>query len=252
MTSARRSPTTLTLLLGLVLGTAAGYYLARASEPKSAGTNDASAELSRIRAELDELKTQHAPAAVNEQVRQLEGIVTDILVRGDEFSLRADFARTADRLEGHPASDFVLRDADGDGTDDLDQLRKTIEAIVSGATPVGKAKKADSAGNAEFLGNLPMTDYALADHGHAALAGNVNMLDNLRVGGTLTVAGNTIASGDAQVFGEVVAVGGVMPGSVDIDPKPAIAGTIRYNRRTGALEYCDGSRWNEVAVVQPQ
>ncbi len=251
MPSARSSTTLVSLLLGGLLGVGAGYLLARASEGQSSpGAANHAAELAQIRAELDELKARHAVPAADEQMEQLQAIVTDILLRGDEFALRAEFARRADRLGGRAAAEFALRDADGDGADDLEQLRQKLDGIVSGATPVAKAKKADSAGNTDFLGNLALTDFALADHTHPTLTGDVNMLDNVRVGGVLTVAGNTIASGDMQVFGEVVAVGGLLPGAVDIDPKPAIAGMIRYNRRTGALEYCDGSRWNEVAVVQ--
>jgi hypothetical protein len=250
MTSARTSSAIVTLILGFLLGGAAGYLVAHAWDQSPASTKaDHSAELGQIRAELAEIKTQVTPADVNEQLAQLRATVGDILLRGDEFALRADFARTANQLDGHSAADFALRDADGDGTDDLEQVRRTLEGILSGTTPVGNAKKADAAGNTEFLGNLAMTDFALDDHTHPILAGDVRMLDNVRIEGTLAVTGNTIASGNLQVFGEVVAVGGLMPGEVNLDPKPDIAGLIRYNRRTGALEYCDGTRWNEIAVV---
>lgn len=255
MTSARKNSIVAALLLGVLVGVVAGYLVAylvphtREREPATA-TLDYSSELAQIRADLAEVKTQIAPVSVDEQLKQLQAIVTDILLRGDEFSLRADFARTADRLGGRSAADFALYDADGDGTADLDQLRHTLEGILSGTTPVAKAKKADSAGNTEFLGNLPLTDFSLANHSHPTLNGDVRLLDNVRVDGALTVAGNTIASGDVQVFGEVVAVGGLLPGAVDIEPKPTIAGMIRYNRRVGALEYCDGARWHEIAVVQ--
>lgn len=242
---------TAALFMGLLLGAAAGYVAARASEDKSASPGaDHTAELAEIRAELAEVKTQVSPTTTDEQVKQLQAMVSDILLRGDEFSLRADFARTADRLDGHRASEFVLRDADQDGTEDLEQMRQTVDGIVAGKIQVARAKKAESADNAEFLGNLPLTDFALADHTHESMTGNVRLLDNLRVDGTLTASGNMIASGDIQVFGEVVAVGGLLPGAVDIDPKPAIAGMIRYNRRLGTLEYCDGTRWNEIAVAE--
>ncbi len=250
MTSTRTSSAIVTLILGLFAGAAAGFLVAhlRVQSPASANA-DHSAELSQIRAELAELKAHVIPVTVDEQLAQLHTTVTDILVRGDEFAIRADFARTADRLGGHPAGDFALRDADKDGSADLEQVRHTLEGILSGTTQVGNAKKADSAGNTEFLGNLPLTDFALANHSHPNLTGDVRMLDNVRIDGTLTVTGNAIASGDFQVFGEVVAVGGLSPGEVNLDPKPEIAGLIRYNRRTGALEYCDGTRWNEIAVV---
>ncbi len=234
---------TVVLFLGMAIGLPAGYLVARTlAQSPVASTPDHSAELAQLRAEVEELKTQIAPASVDEQVTQLQGMVADILLRGDEFSLRADYARTADRLDGYKPSDFALRDADEDGTDDLEQVKQALAAILSGAARVGKAEKADSAGNAEFLGNLALTDFALANHSHAKLG-------DVRVDGALSVTGNTVVSGDVQVFGEVMAVGGVIPGSVNTDPKPAIAGLIRYNRRTGALEYCDGTRWNEVAVV---
>ncbi len=246
MTSARRSSAMIVApLLGLLIGGVAGYLVAQGLHPgPNATIVDHSVELAEIRTELTELKAQIAPASVEDQVEQLQALVTDILLRGDELSLRADFARTADRLDGHAAADFALCDADEDGTADLEQLKQRLDGILSGATPVARAKKADSAGNTEFLGDLPLTDFALSDHSHPSLAGDV------RVGGALSVSGNTIASGDVQVFGEVVAVGGLLPGTVNVDPKPAIAGMIRYNRGTGALEYCDGASWNEVAVVQ--
>ncbi len=250
MASARRSTAILTLLLGLLLGGAAGFLVAQARDQQAGPTGqDPWGELAQLRADLAELKAQVAPANVDEQVAQLQTIVTDILLRGDEFAIRADFARTANRLDGHPVGDFTLRDADQDGTADLEQVQQTLAGILAGTTPVGHAKKADSAGNAEFLGNLPLTDFALSNHSHANLDGDVRMLDNARIDGALAVTGNTIASGNVQVFGEVVAIGGLLPGDVDLQPKPEIAGLIRYNRRTGALEYCDGTRWNEIAVV---
>ncbi len=250
MTPVRRQSTA-ALLVGLLLGTVAGYVAAHATEDKTVPpVADHSPELAEIRAELAEIKAQVSPVSVDEQLEQLQAMVSDILLRGDEFSLRADYARTADRLDGHRADAFALRDADEDGTEDLEQLRQMVDSIVTGKIQVARAKKADSGDNTEFLDDLPLTDFALADHTHDSMTGDVRLLDNLRVDGTLTASGNVIASGDMQVFGEVVAVGGLLPGAVDIDPKPAIAGIIRYNRRLGALEYCDGSRWNEIAVVE--
>ena len=231
------------LLLGIVLGGVVGFLVAHAGENATTSPQaDLSTELADIRAELANLKERVSPAAVKAEVEQLQAIVGDILLRGDEFSLRADFARSAGRLDGHVAEDFALRDADRDGREDIAVLHGRIDDILSGKTPVGKAKHADAADNSECLGNLPPTDFALADHTHSELA-------SARVNGSLTVTGNTIASGDVQVFGEVVAVGGLLPGTIDIDPKPAIAGMIRYSRRLGALEYCDGIRWNELAVA---
>ena len=183
MRSASIRSTILVLFVGVALGLAAGYLVGRAlAQSPAASAPNHSAELAQLRAEVDELKSQMAPASVDEQVTQLQGMVADILLRGDEFSLRADYARTADRLDGHKPSDFALRDADGDGTDDLEQVKQTLAAIVSGATPVGKAKKADSAGNAEFLGNLALTDFAVANHSHAKLG-------DVRVDGALSVTG---------------------------------------------------------------
>lgn len=243
MTSARKRSTVAVMLLGILIGGVAGYFVASAAEDKKAApVVDHAAEIAALRAELAEVKTHISPASLDEQLKQLQSTVVDILLRGDEFSLRADYARTADRLEGHSASEFAMRDADQDGIDDLEQLRRSFASLVSGKTPVAQAKKADSADNAESLGNLPPTDYALADHTHT----NVG---DFRVNGALAVTGNTIASGDVQVFGEVVAVGGLLPGTVDIDAKPAIAGMIRYNRRLGILEYCDGTRWNMIAIA---
>lgn len=231
------------LFVGLLAGGMAGYLYARAAANKPlAPAGDHSAELAELRAELAEIKTHLSPASLDEQLKQLESTVVDILVRGDEFSLRADYARTADRLDGHTASEFAMRDADNDGTSDVEQLRLGLANVVSGKVTVAKAKAAETADSAESLGNLPPTDYALADHTHT----NVN---NFRVNGSLAVTGNTIASGDVQVFGEVVAVGGLLPGTVDIEAKPAIAGMIRYNRRLGVLEYCDGTRWNMIAIA---
>jgi hypothetical protein len=249
MSSARRSSAAATLLLGLAVGGTVGYLVAdtRSQEPTSTLTND-SASLAEIRAELDELGAKISGVSVDDQLAQLQTAVADILSRGDEISLRADFARTADRLEGHKADDFALRDADEDGTPDLEHLRQSLADIVSGKTPVARAKKADSADNAEFLGNLPLTDFALADHAHANLSGNVQLDDNLRVNGGLTISRNVTASADIEVFGDVVAAGGFQPGSFDAAPRPALAGMIRYNRHTGGLEYCDGTQWNEIAV----
>ncbi len=237
------------LVIGLVLGAMAGYLVAQARNPDLASSPETSAELAKIHTELAELRAQTALVSVNEQVAQLETIVSDVLLRGDEFLLRADFARNADQLGGHGPSHFALRDADEDGTEDVEQLRHALDNMLSGKTPVSLAKKADSAGDAERFGDLPIADFASADHVHETMTGNVRMLDDLRVDGALAVSGMA-ASGSVQVFGEVVAVGGLLPGAVDVEPKPAMAGMIRYNRGLGALEYCDGTRWNELAVVE--
>ncbi|MHB8902917.1 MAG: hypothetical protein ACYC6Y_29505 [Thermoguttaceae bacterium] len=252
MTPARMMTTITILIVGTLAGGVGGFLLVEVLDPKGGAAAAPSAELAQIRAELAELKGRGAPLGMDDQLAQLHGIVTDILLRGDEFAIRADFARNADRFGGRPVGDFALRDGDGDGRDDLEELRQMLEGIVAGTTPVGLAKKADSAANAEFFANLPLTDFALADHNHPVLEGDVRVVGSGRVDGTFTVTGSTIASGAVQVFGEVVAVGGLMPGDVNVDPKPELAGLIRYNRRTGALEYCDGSRWNEVAVVATQ
>ena len=243
MAVSQKLSTFVILFVGLLAGGVAGYVFARAAANKPlAPASNHSAELAELRAELAEIKAHLSPASLDEQLKQLESTVVDILVRGDEFSLRADYARTADRLEGHAAGEFAMRDADNDGTNDIEQLRLGLANFVSGKTPVAKAKAADTAENAESLGNLPPTDYALANHTHTDV-------DNFRVNGALAVTGNTIASGDVQVFGEVVAVGGLLPGTVDVEAKPAIAGMIRYNRRLGILEYCDGTRWNMIAIA---
>lgn len=144
------------LLFGIAVGTAVGYLLAQERpEVSSAGPGESvSTEIAKLRAELDDLKERDGVSNLEADLKDLQTIVADIMLRGDEVSLRAEFAQNAERLNGIDADKFALWDSDGDGTDDLAHLEESTRDIVSGETPVGLAKKANTADNAAFLGDL--------------------------------------------------------------------------------------------------
>lgn len=240
------------LLLCLVVGLAVGYLIAQELQVAPEGQpSNVAAEIAQLRAEVAALK-ERSPLTSNTDLEDLQTVVADIMLRGDELALRADYARNADRLAGHEAADFALRDADEDGIDDLAGANETVAAILSGELPVGEAKKAATAGNAAFLGNLAPTDFALAEHNHNDFPESVRFQRDLRVEGNLTLIGNLAASGNVEVFGNLVAVGGVHVGRVESAPLPATAGMLRYNRANGTLEYSNGAQWLEIAVEQSQ
>ncbi|MDD4268035.1 MAG: hypothetical protein GXY25_07610 [Pirellulaceae bacterium] len=253
MASASRGYFWAALILGLAIGLAVGYLVAQekyAAPPIQ--TASVLAEIAQLRADLAAIK--ETGSSISEaDLKDLQTVVADILVRGDELALRAEYARNAGRLDGREAAQFVLREAGPDGIDGQAGAGETLSAILSGKLPVGEAKKAATAataGNAAFLGNLAPTDFALAEHDHKDFPESARFQRDLRVEGNLALIGNLAASGSAEVFGNLVAVGGVQVGRVESAPTPATAGMIRYNRTSGALEYSNGAAWLEIAVEQ--
>ena len=252
MASASRGYFWAALILGLAIGLAVGYLVAQekyAAPPIQ--TASVLAEIAQLRADLAAIK--ETGSSISEaDLKDLQTVVADILVRGDELALRAQYAQNAGRLDGHEAAQFVLRDAGQDGIDGQAGAGETLSAILSGKLPVGEAKKAATSGNAAFLGNLAPTDFALAEHDHKDFPESARFQHDLRVEGNLALIGNLAASGNTEVFGNLVAVGGVQVGRVESAPAPTTAGMIRYNRTSGALEYSNGTAWLEIAVEQGQ
>lgn len=252
MASATRRHPWAALILGLAVGLVVGYLVAQEAQVRPAvQPSNLAAEIAQLRADVAALK-ERGPSMAEADLKDLQTVVADIMFRGDEVALRAEYARNADRLGGREPAEFAIRDADQDGIDDLASANESIAEILSGKLPVGEAKKSATAGNAGTLGHLAPTDFALAEHDHADFPESARFQRDLRVEGNLALIGNLAASGSAEVFGNLVAIGGVQVGRVESDALPATAGTIRYNRAGGTLEYSNGAQWREIAVETAQ
>ena len=249
MASASRGYFWAALILGLAIGLAVGYLVAQekyAAPPIQ--TASVLAEIAQLRADLAAIK--ETGSSISEaDLKDLQTVVADISFAAMSWRLRAG-TRNTGRLDGRGCT-VRFREGRPDGST-AKPVRGRASAI-SGKLPVGEAKKAATAataGNAAFLGNLAPTDFALAEHDHKDFPESARFQRDLRVEGNLALIGNLAASGSAEVFGNLVAVGGVQVGRVESAPTPATAGMIRYNRTSGALEYSNGAAWLEIAVEQ--